>query len=275
MIGTFGEVLRRLAAKRVGSSWMALCPAHDDRSPSLSIAEKNGKVLLHCHAGCSQASVLAALPLCDPATLKHVPTTAGQDRWRTTARYVYHAPDGTIAYTNVRRERIRNGQKERSFYQVRGNVPGLGDCARYLYRVTRLRDSNFIFITEGESDADALFDHGFTATTNVCGAYAPWLDSYTEFIRGKHVTLLPDRDEPGRRRVVCIANRLIGQVGSLQVVEVPEGKDIREWFLLGHGELEFLNLVEAAVPPVRWVLDSTEAIDALERYWFASRRSAA
>lgn len=275
MIGTLEEVLRRLAAKRVGSSWMALCPAHDDRSPSLAIAEKNGKVLLHCHAGCSQASVLAALPLCAPATFKRVSTNAAQGGWRTTARYVYEAPDGTVAYTNVRRERIRNGQGERSFYQLRGNVPGLGDCTRYLYRVTRLRDSDFIFITEGESDANALFEHGFIATTNVCGAYAPWLDSYTDAIRGKHVTLLPDRDEPGRQRVVRIARCLFGSVRSLQVVEVPEGKDIREWFSLGHSELEFVHLVEHSLPPVRWVLNEVEDIDALELHWFLSGRAAA
>lgn len=45
-----------------GSYGMARCPAHDDRSPSLSI--RNGgddKVLVKCHAGCEQADVIAAL----------------------------------------------------------------------------------------------------------------------------------------------------------------------------------------------------------------------
>jgi hypothetical protein len=40
---------------------MARCPAHDDRDPSLSIRDENGKVLVHCYAGCSQADVIAAL----------------------------------------------------------------------------------------------------------------------------------------------------------------------------------------------------------------------
>ena len=40
---------------------MALCPAHDDKNPSLSIAERNQKILLHCHAGCSIEAVLAKL----------------------------------------------------------------------------------------------------------------------------------------------------------------------------------------------------------------------
>jgi hypothetical protein len=41
---------------------MARCPAHDDRTPSLSIRNANGgKVLVHCHAGCDQERVTAAL----------------------------------------------------------------------------------------------------------------------------------------------------------------------------------------------------------------------
>ena len=45
-----------------GSYYMAVCPAHDDNSPSLSVREgDNGKVLAHCHAGCGFADVVSAL----------------------------------------------------------------------------------------------------------------------------------------------------------------------------------------------------------------------
>jgi hypothetical protein len=44
------------------SRWMAACPAHEDRDPSLSISELNdGKVLLRCFAGCETDDVLAAV----------------------------------------------------------------------------------------------------------------------------------------------------------------------------------------------------------------------
>ncbi len=46
---------------RVGTGWLALCPVHDDRKPSLSIRDANGKVVVHCHAGCDQRDVIAAL----------------------------------------------------------------------------------------------------------------------------------------------------------------------------------------------------------------------
>jgi hypothetical protein len=52
-------------AKRTGAGrWKARCPAHNDRSPSLSIREgDDGRVLVLCRAGCTLDSILAALKL--------------------------------------------------------------------------------------------------------------------------------------------------------------------------------------------------------------------
>ena len=58
-------VSRLDGARSMGSSrWVARCPAHEDRRPSLSVRETDeGKVLLHCFAGCDSADVLAAVGL--------------------------------------------------------------------------------------------------------------------------------------------------------------------------------------------------------------------
>lgn len=45
-------------------SWTARCPSHDDRNPSLSIrALCDGRILMHCHAGCPVEAVVAAVGL--------------------------------------------------------------------------------------------------------------------------------------------------------------------------------------------------------------------
>ena len=50
--------------KRSSGGYVVKCPAHDDRSPSLSISTgRDGRVLLKCFAGCSTESILAALGL--------------------------------------------------------------------------------------------------------------------------------------------------------------------------------------------------------------------
>ena len=48
--------------KQVGRfEYVACCPAHDDRNPSLTITEADDKILVHCFSGCSQDEVLRAL----------------------------------------------------------------------------------------------------------------------------------------------------------------------------------------------------------------------
>jgi DNA polymerase I-like protein with 3'-5' exonuclease and polymerase domains len=53
---------KALGGHKTGTGWIAHCPLHDDRTPSLSISQgKNGKVLVHCHAGCNQRDVFASV----------------------------------------------------------------------------------------------------------------------------------------------------------------------------------------------------------------------
>jgi hypothetical protein len=57
-------IAKALGGRKAGGGWMARCPTHDDREPSLSIRDANdGKVLVRCHAGCEQGRVIAALRL--------------------------------------------------------------------------------------------------------------------------------------------------------------------------------------------------------------------
>jgi putative DNA primase/helicase len=53
---------KALGGRKAGGGWTARCPAHDDRTPSLSIRDADdGKVLIRCHAGCNQEQVIATL----------------------------------------------------------------------------------------------------------------------------------------------------------------------------------------------------------------------
>lgn len=51
-------------AKTNGSNkWLAKCPAHPDRSPSLAIRLADDRILIHCFAGCHVDAVLSAVGL--------------------------------------------------------------------------------------------------------------------------------------------------------------------------------------------------------------------
>lgn len=63
---TASEFARLLRAKRIGKGkWIAHCPSHPDRNPSLSISEgRKVPVVLKCmSAGCETKEILAAMGL--------------------------------------------------------------------------------------------------------------------------------------------------------------------------------------------------------------------
>src|ERR671911_181793 len=65
MLADFEDVLDKLeVASRNGEKAMSFCPAHDDHhNPSLSLKAENGKLLLHCFAGCQPQDIVSKIGL--------------------------------------------------------------------------------------------------------------------------------------------------------------------------------------------------------------------
>ena len=66
----------------------ACCPVHDDRNPSFSVSDKNGKILVKCWAGCSQESVIGAL--------------RDMGLWQTASRHQLEIRKGTKLKNDIR-----------------------------------------------------------------------------------------------------------------------------------------------------------------------------
>ena len=94
-------------------SWVAKCPAHEDRSPSLAIRDVGDRVLIHCHAGCGAAEVVTALGL-DMADLFERGADKYEGRQRRTpldarAMLAVLARDVVLAYTAA--SRLARGER--------------------------------------------------------------------------------------------------------------------------------------------------------------------
>ena len=65
MIHPCDRLLERLNGVRETASgeYLALCPAHEDSKPSLSIKRLDDRVLVHCFAGCPSCDVVEAVGL--------------------------------------------------------------------------------------------------------------------------------------------------------------------------------------------------------------------
>jgi len=216
----FDRVLEKLGARRAGSSWMARCPAHEDRTASMSLDFDNGKILYHCHAGCSQEALLGKLQE-KPIEIDH---------------YDYTDESGKLLYQAVRME-------PKTFRQRKPNGHGewvwkLGDVRRVLFNLPQVIKSQLVIITEGEKDANTINALGYVATTNAMGAVSPkkkddnkkWSAEYNEQLRGKDIVIVPDNDEAGALHLEFLTKELHGAVKSIGVARVPEKyKDVSEW----------------------------------------------
>lgn len=62
---TVEKLLSRLdLVKQAGDGrWYARCPAHDDKTPSLSIRDTGTRTLIYCYAGCEASDILTAVGL--------------------------------------------------------------------------------------------------------------------------------------------------------------------------------------------------------------------
>lgn len=75
--------------KKTGPSrWLACCPAHDDRSPSLAIREvDDGRTLIHCFAGCGATEIVQSIGLemhdLFPESPGGRPALAPREKWIT------------------------------------------------------------------------------------------------------------------------------------------------------------------------------------------------
>lgn len=270
---TLSDVLPRLSKVKAAGpgEWRACCPAHEDINPSLSIKQaQDGRLLIHCFAGCTFQDVLDALnkrPSSDGLIANGnstKPQAIKQQQKRIVAIYDYKDVDGKLCFQKVRFEpkdfRVRRPDGNG------GYIWNLDSVQPVLYRLPDLLDPGEdwpgIYIVEGEKDADRLANLGLIATCNYDGA-GKWRAEYNQYFTDRAVYIIADNDEPGRKHAELVASNLINVTPYVRIVtlpDLPEHGDVSNWLDAGHSKEEFERValttpkwegksVSAAVPP--------------------------
>ena len=116
---------------------------------------------------------------------------------------------------------------------------------RVLFRLPEVMEANEVILCEGEKDVLTLERLGFVATTTDGGSKSPWLEEYTERLRGKRVLIFPDNDAPGESYGRKVESILRGVARETLYVPMPRGyKDVTEYVEAGHGLESVLALIE-------------------------------
>jgi hypothetical protein len=234
-----------------GDGYSARCPAHDDTSPSLSIGRgEDGRVLIHCHAGCEVAAVLDALKLGLGDLFCEDEQRGGQQE-RPLRVYTYTDEHGeTIGYVL----RFANHKFRQARPDKKGGVEWKAPARRVPYRLPELLGvgrGGLVFVVEGEKDADTLASECLVATTNPMGA-GKWPAEWGKRYFGDlSVVVLADNDDAGRSHARDVVDSVAPYADEVRLVELPglaEKGDVTDWFVAGHGVDELLDLVEAHEP---------------------------
>lgn len=255
------SILAQLAGvKRTGEGFVARCPSHEDHRQSLSVSEgRDGRILLHCHAGCETEAVCGALGITPADLFADEPRSNGGGR-KVVATYDYVDEAGVPLYQVVRFE-------PKDFRQRR-LIAGewswkLGDVRRAPYRLPEViaatQAGREVYIVEGEKDVHALEAAGAVATCNAGGA-GKWRPEWAAYFAGAHVVIVADKDAPGRAHADAVAASVTPVAASVRIVEAAAGKDAADHLAAGYGPGEFVEVsasgaAEQEAPPLVTYID--------------------
>src|ERR1035441_8951471 len=252
---TAKEILTRLeGAKPESKGWKAKCPAHDDKSPSLSITEgSDGRVLLHCYAGCTPADICSKLGLKLADLFNGKPSRNG-GKAAMVAAYDYRDEGGNLLFQVCRFQPKDFRQRRPDATQPDGWLWKTQGVRRVLYRLPEalaaIQRGEVVHVAEGEKDVAALVENGFAATCNPGGA-GKWQSGYGATLKGAAVVIVADKDAPGREHAAEVAAKLQGVAASVKVIELPYTggkpvKDAADFFTAGGTAADFKATCERA-----------------------------
>ena len=209
----------------------ALCPFHIEADPSFDLYPSGAG---RCYGACDR--YWRPEELAKKLGIEFSASPTGTFA----AAYDYRDQDGRLLFQVVRR---RGPPKK--FVQRRPDPASPGEWVYNLrgveqvpYRLPELITApldQWVFLVEGERDADRLAGLGLVATTNPGGA-GKWRGTYNQHFQGRKVAVLPDNDVPGASHAQAVAISLHDMAATVRMVELPDlppKGDVSDWLDAG------------------------------------------
>ena len=170
--------------------------------------------------------------------------------------YTYTNKEGKPLYRVIR---YYDKEGKKKFYiekYIDGKwLKGAEGIERVLYKLPQvleaIKRTEKIYIVEGEKDVETLLEKGKIATTIAGGAGQKWLNSYTEFLKGSDIIILPDNDKAGKEFATKVANSLTGNANTVKILdltitwkELKEKGDITDVFEMVNNDEEVIKKLE-------------------------------
>ena len=224
------------------------------------MSQRNGKILLNCHSGCTVDAITSALgiklaDLFQNNGAKKSTPVSHNSKMNIVAVYPYHDAEGKLLFEVCRLDpkdfRARRTDPKHSGKFI-WNLTGV---ERVPYRLSKLitavKAGETVFIAEGEKDVASLVSQKLTATCNAGGA-GKWPKDFANWFEGaKAVVIIEDKDVPGRKHAAAVAVNLRSKAQSVKVIKLPDVagrpvKDAHDFFEAGGTIEKLYEIVQAA-----------------------------
>ncbi len=263
------EIENWLAARFEGAHlvgpcrYLARCPVHDDKKPSLAISDGENGVLVHCFAGCSTDLVLSKVGLnmsdlfyeksqvngndlhpqvhIDRSAELSLPPLSNLPKLITRSGVEYvlknefvYENESVDPVLSVGRYESGNNKTFLQFTRQNGSyrAGGLKNRKVPAYKLPSLleRPDSRVYVVEGEKCAETLYEAIGEPVTCWAGGSNAWSKTDWSWIKGRDVTLLADEDESGRKCMRSIAAHLqkLGANSQLLCPSGDSGRDIAD-----------------------------------------------
>jgi hypothetical protein len=261
------NIIGRLeGVKNSGSGYTALCPAHDDHNPSLSIGiGQNGQVLLKCFAGCDTPTIIDAIgltmsdlfredkaggrglyiPSKTPATVQHLGQSGCRLEEYCKAKnlpreFLEGLGLSQISYTGMQVVKMPYKNEEGTEISTRFRVSLNKSSDRFrwksgskpfpygTWRLSEAASQNYVVIVEGESDAQTLWYNGYPSI-GIPGA-STWKKEWCRFFNDIDcLYLVVEPDKGGDTLLASISSSSLSK--KLRIVELDGFKDMSDMYI--------------------------------------------
>lgn len=244
------------------SESVALCPFHEETTPSFTFSSQNGMYycfgcnqkgdIFHFHAKRNALDIQRDFPkilkvIADDFSIPFSNTNSKSVKSKSAKnlkpfqhyqlgfpvqKYPYKDAKDKILYYSCRFEPTPNEPKP--FRQCSSS--GLNWKVKNIkpkvpYNLPKVIDAETVYIVEGEKDCHSLEKLNLVGTCNVAGA-GSWTPDLNHHFKGKEIILVPDNDDPGRRHVQKVYAELKEVAADIKLVELPglsDGGDFTDW----------------------------------------------
>lgn len=273
-------ILQKLrGVRKEGKGYKAICPAHADKGPSLSISTdaKGEKILLHCFAGCEAEKICGAIGIevndlfCDERPPKDHANKYLEAFWRHGINpdkimdiiqdinhpTIFLAPNENGGYKKYLAWRQEAQKFAWNCPKLPDGVPGYKVYGEF-YDLKKYREPNYkndLYIFEGDWDWFKGIECGLNATSPLTGAGCIPKDSKTLeiFKPFETIVICYDNDNAGKKGAKALSELLKKNFAekTIATLELPfllneKGKDFCD-YMLKHSLEEFLSLPRTVV----------------------------